>query len=196
MTKSICIGVSGKLGGGKTTLASALAKRLRCQVASFGGFVRSEATRRGIPSAREQLQQLGEELIRDRGFTKFTLDVLEAAGWTRDSTIVVEGIRHVDIIKSCRDAVGNAEFFLAYIDTDEEERIGRIMARDLASAERIRRWHEHSTERELDAIRGLADFIVPGNGAPSGLADALLQAIQETGIDLCLTKSSRPTDSE
>lgn len=178
MNAAICIGVSAKLGGGKTTLANALAKLLTCNVASFGEYVRGVATSRGISHEREDLQKLGKGLIHELGFDEFTANVLAAAGWSANLPLVVEGIRHVDAVESVRRAASGTEFFLVYIDAEEDQRLTRIEARDLATHERIKRWDSHSTEREVEALRELADFVVTSSGSPHDVAVEIVGSIR------------------
>ena len=69
VTRDVAIGVAGRIGSGKTTLAAELACQLACPQASFGEFVRSVAETRALVSTTDRtvLQDLGDELIAQGG---------------------------------------------------------------------------------------------------------------------------------
>ncbi len=54
---------AGRLGSGKTTLSRAVANQLGARWNSFGNTVRKIAGERSLPMSRQNLQQLGSDLV-------------------------------------------------------------------------------------------------------------------------------------
>src|SRR3569833_1687057 len=88
------IGISGKIGSGKTTLAEFTAQRFQVPYVSFGNYVRHVAKERGIVENRENLQNLGQDLINE-DIDQFCRKVLYFDGWDGKSSLILDGIRHV-----------------------------------------------------------------------------------------------------
>lgn len=160
--KSTVLGFSGGIASGKSTLSEAVALSLGSKRVSFGGYMRSEAKRRGVGTDRDTLQAIGEELVAadPDGLCKA---VMTQAGWTPGSALVVDGIRHVHIADRLRRLAKPSEFRLVHVATGAEARAARFVARGEA-ASRLKVFESHSTER--DVAHGLpekADLVVDGD---------------------------------
>lgn len=165
---AVAIGISGRIGSGKTSLAVALAERLNCPRASFGDYVRSVATDRGLDaSQREALQQVGDDLIA-AGWEAFCAAVLSSAGYSGGS-VVVDGIRHANAAQTMRKLVAPTPWQLVAVDSDDATRRSRLVARGLDEATTINA-DAHHNEGEVRAVMASADIIV---SSASALADAV-----------------------
>src|SRR5690606_34950970 len=111
------VGIAGGIGAGKTEVAKQLAVRLRCPRASFGDYVRSEAGARGVGMSREELADLGAQLIDDLGWPTFVDRTLGSAGW-QGGAVVVEGVRHEAAAARLREVAGSVGFALVFLAAD------------------------------------------------------------------------------
>src|SRR4051812_28967884 len=91
------IGVAGRVGSGKSSLATLLGDQAGWPVVRFGDFLRDVAEGRGLAADRPTLQRLGTEYI-GRGWVPFCAQVLEAAGWRPGVSVIVDGIRHPEAV--------------------------------------------------------------------------------------------------
>jgi dephospho-CoA kinase len=92
------IAFAGRIGAGKSSVAKALADHLGWKLASFGAYVRTVVSSRGLSLSRESLQAVGEEL-EAKDTTALCRAVLNAAFWQPGEPLVIEGIRHVRVLE-------------------------------------------------------------------------------------------------
>ena len=95
----------------------------------FGDYVRGEAKRRGIDEFLETLQAVGEGLVA-RGPETFCRAVLRQADWESGGPLVIDGIRHAEIVAALRAVLAPTEFRLVYISVAEDVRKTRLLRRD------------------------------------------------------------------
>ena len=155
------LALSGRVGSGKTTLATKLTDELGWVHASYGEYVRLEASKLGLGEQRETLQAVGEELI-SMGWDAFTRATLEQAGWTPDRSIVVEGIRHVEALNSLRHVTDTAHLVHFHLGVARDVQLNRLRrARSPELAARVTEWETHSTEKQvLSDLPKVADAVL------------------------------------
>ena len=152
------IAIAGQTGSGKTSLGKQLCQLLGATFSSFGSFVREEAGRRGIKVDRLSLQNLGQSLIDELGPEEFVRSVL-SFGKTEDlTTMVVDGVRSVEIWQSIQKLTSNSA--LIYLDIDESIRLERIIRRDKLDFSAIRSAMEHPMELNVPKLREYADIVL------------------------------------
>lgn len=159
---TIVVCFSGRIAIGKTSISKELARQLNCPWTGFGDYVRVEATKRGLnPQNRDQLQGLGESLIKEHGFEWLCREVVAAANWAGDRPLVVDGIRHVQAFQTIRRLLPSHRTVLIHLKLDSEEALGaRARERGMESAQRAA-WETHSTEQQvLSTLPNLADLTV------------------------------------
>lgn len=159
------VGVSGAIGSGKSELSRALAPALDASRVSFGEFVRGEAEARAIEPTRENLQELGEQLLAELGPSQFVQRALAVR--PRAELLIVDGVRHLAVDEELsRIAV---HYRLVFVEVDDETRRRRLGEReghevDLAALD------AHSTEREVPLLRERAAAVVDGANLDAAVA--------------------------
>jgi cytidylate kinase len=175
--KSVAVGVSGRIGSGKTTLAQALAVRMECGYASFGDYVRSVALARELNvSERKVLQDVGDELIA-AGWLPFCRAMLDHSGYAGGS-VVVDGIRHREAVTTLAQIVAPLPFRLlaVYIDSERRDRRLRDRGVDLIG---VKVAEAHANESHVGAVLDLADYTVAGHLTIEQSADAAYRMLSD-----------------
>lgn len=171
MNREEAVAIAGRIGSGKTTLASVLADRLQCPMASFGSYVRSVALQRGLdPADRAALQDLGEELIGE-GWHSFCRSVLNHGGYV-SGAVVVDGIRHVAAITTIRELVAPTPCRLVAVRARDESRAERLRLRGV-TLQAAQAADAHVGESEVHQVIDHAEFVVDEQD-PSEAADRVL----------------------
>lgn len=111
---------SGGIASGKTTLSRRVASALGCKWASFGDFIRTEAERRNLPLSREVLQDLGQSLV-DADVLQFCLNFLAAQEWSPRENLIVDGLRHLEVLSAMKRLAGDVRLIFVYADFNTRE---------------------------------------------------------------------------
>lgn len=156
----VCL--SGRIGSGKTSVSLALAKKRQAAVASFGAYIRSVASARGLDAdRREVLQNLGAELIADHGHEGLCRAALSAAKWQGDRELIVDGIRHVQIFEAIKRITAPSMTLLVHLQLESDGELGVRAERRGIEAEARARLEQHSTERDvIAALPSVADLVL------------------------------------
>jgi transcriptional regulator with XRE-family HTH domain/cytidylate kinase len=171
------IAFAGKRGSGKTAVSEGVAKVLNWPRASFGEYLRAAAKRQGISDATENLQELGAALAKEPD--RFCDAVLTFSEWEAGEPLVVEGIRHQEILESLRRKVAPLEVRLVYLDIDEPERVRRLNEREPSTTARMQAVEGHSTESQVkDVLSESADFHVSTREPSELVIDRIVDWIQ------------------
>ena len=178
MNREQAVAIAGRIGSGKTTLASILADRLQCPVASFGIYVRFVALQRGLdPADRAVLQDLGEELIGE-GWHSFCRSVLDHGGYV-SGAVVVDGIRHVAAITTIRELVAPTPCRLVAVRAQDAVRTERLRLRGVTPGA-AQAADAHVGESEVHQVIDDAEFVVDDED-PTEAADAVLRWLGVSG---------------
>jgi cytidylate kinase len=162
----IVICFSGAIRSGKSTLSSGVASELGYPRVSFGDQVRAEAARRGLSQTRQVLQDIGESLVQTAPI-EFCKSVLNQANWKHDTSIVIDGVRHVLILDSLRTLVAPIECVLIFVDTEVSVRANRLDEEGLRTQTELGVVENHPTEAAAKKdLPDLADLQVDG-GRPA-----------------------------
>lgn len=172
----LIVGLTGKRGSGKSTIAHQLVEEYGFARASFGDLVRDEAIARSLPTDVATLQTLGRTLIDEWGWTKFCQ---AAIAGTRDaSKVVIDGIRHVGALETIRRLVAPVPLILVFVHLDESRRLMRLRVRGRIG-DTDAGVESDPVEQEVDSLRALADFEI--DGGDECAAVAIARWFQTTG---------------
>jgi len=169
----VALGISGRIGSGKTSLAVVLAERLNCPRASFGDYVRTVATDRGLDaSQREVLQEVGDDLIAV-GWDTFCAAVMNRAGYSV-GPVVVDGIRHADAAQTMRMLVAPTPWKLVAVESEDATRRSRLAARGVDDAGTTQA-DAHPNEGEVASVMASADLVVSSDSTVAEAADVVME---------------------
>lgn len=113
----------GKLGSGKSTACSFVAREFGFQLVSFGGFVRHQLVQDGSPITRRSMQNAGDSLYRSLGPVRMLDDTLAHFGVCIHSSVVFDGIRHSEVLTAIKQkAIAS---FAIYLDASRDVRFKR-----------------------------------------------------------------------
>jgi adenylate kinase family enzyme len=94
---SLRICVAGKISSGKSTLSKAISSNIGFPIISFGGILRDYSESNGLPTARKDLQRLGQEIIDQFGFEGFVRWMINHSTISWDDSLIIDGLRHKDL---------------------------------------------------------------------------------------------------
>lgn len=158
--KPAVIAFSGSIASGKSTLSQETAKTLQWKRASFGDYVRSVAQSRGLANSREVLQAIGADLLQ-RDMEGFCRTVLAQAGWQLGQPLVIDGIRHVEVLDNLKQIVAPMPLFLVLVTVDESTRTNRLLERGMVDLEKYQHLEQDSTEQQVkSALANIADLVM------------------------------------
>ena len=151
MPISLLVCFSGKIGSGKTSTSRAVASELGCGHASFGDYLRHEASELGRdPSCRKSLQDLGQSRI-DQDAKSFCSDVLAAGGFVPGEDFVLDGIRHVKVLPHLASISAPSEIRLIFLNADAGLRSVRVADRAAGVPDDFDRATNHLVEADMEA---------------------------------------------
>lgn len=177
--KPIVLGFAGSIASGKSTLSIEIASSLEWQRVSFGDYVRTVARNQGLDASREVLQAIGVFLI-SQGIEQFCKAVLEQVNWQPKQPIVVDGIRHAEIIPILRQIVAPLDFYLVFIEVSESTRKARLLERGLRDRQQWQQIEAHSTEAQVQTVlQEIADLTVDSNQKIEDLVLEIVMWVQK-----------------
>lgn len=186
--KSFILGFAGSIASGKSTLSIEVASSLGWQRVSFGDYVRTVAQRQGLGESREVLQAVGATLV-NQGMEQFCKAVLAQVDWEPGQPLVVDGIRHAEILSTLRRLVAPSELLLVFVAVNKSTREARLIERGLTHQEtlylRQEQWQQfeaHSTEAQVQTVlRAIADFTVDSTQKIEELVKEIVMWVQQQG---------------
>lgn len=170
------IAFSGRRASGKSIVSSEVAKTLKWKWASFGTYLRVAAKNEGVSDSTENLQELGAMFVKEPD--RFCREVLSYSGWQAGEPLIIEGVRHREVMESLRKIVAPLEARLVFLDVEEAERMRRLEEREPSSDERTKAIEEHSTERQVkEILPAEADFRIRTDQEPEAVVRRIIEWI-------------------
>ena len=173
----LAVVVCGRIGSGKSTAVNFVAAEFGFKAVSFGRYVRHLAERRGMPSTRDALQDLGDCLFRSRGSSGLLKDALAHFGISGHDSVVFDGVRHPEILADIRQAA--AATIAVYLEVNHEERFRRHQARQAygCSLEEFLIVDGHPVEAGIAMITDHCDLVVHAVCSAATVQDVLREHI-------------------
>jgi dephospho-CoA kinase len=169
---STVLALAGKIASGKSTLASKFANDVGWSYVSFGNYVRSVARESGLEETRENLQNVGDRLIKE-DLEGFCQRVLAQANWRPGQPLVIDGVRHAEVHYLLRRMVAPSKYVLTYLRVNDQVRKDRLRQEGIDDSELVER-ETHPTEEQVNAVLPrLANHILDGAEPISSLIEKL-----------------------
>jgi dephospho-CoA kinase len=160
------IGLSGKIGAGKGTVSAYLNTKFGASEHRFSDVLIDILKRLHIPPERESLQKLGASLRSQLG-QEVLINALEKDLSNSSSDILtVDGIRYPNEVEMLRKFDNS---ILIFVSAPAKVRFERVKKRGEKGEESINfeefmSAENRETERHLDSLEGMADYIIDNNG--------------------------------
>ena len=173
----LAVVVCGRIGSGKSTAVNFVAAEFGFKAVSFGRYVRHLAERRGMPSTRGALQDLGDCLFRSRGSSGLLQDALGHFEINSHDSVVFDGVRHPEILADVRQA--SEATIAVYLEVNQEERFHRHQTRQAygCSLEEFLIVDGHPVEAGIAMIADHCDPVVNAVCSAAAVQDVLREHI-------------------
>ena len=164
---ALVIGLSGKIGSGKGTVAEYICEKYGAEQFLFSKILADILDRLYLPKTRVNLQKLGRilrsEFCKGVIVDAFEKDIKESKAKIK----IVDGIRYVNEVVMLRK---NKDNVLIYVKAPLEIRYERCLRRsekgeDRVTFEEFRKADVRATESELGQIENRADYVVDNSGS-------------------------------
>jgi len=149
------IGISGKIGSGKTEVSKYVSGRYGLRYISTSEMLKSILIANGQSIKRENLQKVGGDLINAIGGRGFMCVLIQNLP---NGDYVIDSIRHLEALRYMRERY-KEEFILIYVEASSETRFSRKMGQ-FRDMEFFNKSEKESTEIEIESIRKLADYVI------------------------------------
>lgn len=161
----LIIGLTGRIGSGKTTLSAYIQEKYNFQKLSFvDKILTPELRKRKKTVNRKNLQQVGREFYLKYGDIKLTELFLEGI----DSTIkwIIDDIRYPTTANFIRAKFPN-NFWMIGVKTNIRIRFKRVLTRGKEgriSYEDFLKMDATPTEKQIEKVLSQADYLIENNG--------------------------------
>ena len=175
--KTVVAALAGPPGSGTAALGARMASILNWPFASFGSYVRAQAASRRLLGTRKDLQDTGLELKDDaEGFCRA---VIAQSFWRPGQPLVVDGLRHPQILESWRRLFYPIEVIGIFVEANGSVREERLRKRGEIHPGGIIAVDEHPVEKEIEELRQLSQIIFDGALPEASLVNQLLEYLLE-----------------
>lgn len=177
----LVVGLSGKIGSGKTVVSKYLASRYGANQMRFSQILMDILERLHIPAEREALQKLGHALRSSVGEDVIVNAFREDVAKNHSEFIVVDGIRYPNEVDMLRSFENN---ILLYVDAPAEVRYQRCVERNEKGEGGISfngflAAEKRKTERHLDSVAELSDYVIENTGSIEELHRRVDEILEE-----------------
>ncbi|PRY40499.1 nucleoside monophosphate kinase [Umezawaea tangerina] len=155
------IGIIGHAGGGKTTLARALARVIDgAQIVSFGDAVRRRVAAQGMdPQNRKVLMKAGQHWVDTDVFGYCRAVLNQQSGDAR--VLIIEGIRHEKVRAALEELLGDVDFVCVLLKAPRGVLVDRMTTDHDLTTENAEEVLRDPTETQVDQLLlGAADLIL------------------------------------
>lgn len=174
MTARQAVLLAGPMAVGKSSIGRYL-ESSGFRVAAFGDVVRRRANALRLDSTdRSVLQDVGRDMHQELGAVGMTMALLDL--FPEDAELVVDGIRHVDVLEALRAAVDLSLF--VYVTATESVLKDRWLSRG-GTEEGWSSARSHTVESQHAQLESLADLLLDTTDLEARrAADQILEALR------------------
>jgi len=170
----LVVGITGRIGSGKTTVGRYLESRYRFQYVRYSEVLAEWLAK--DPESRAHLQEVGWEVM--AGGMQAELNRRLIARITPDADVAVDGLRHSLDYATLSNSF-SASFRLLFIDSPPRLRFERLNQKgkyaDLTSFDTA---DSHPVEQQIDSLRPNAALVINNEGSLQDLYSAVDEAIR------------------
>jgi dephospho-CoA kinase len=172
---TIVIGVAGRIGSGKSTIAHLLERELGFQYFRYSLELASWFD--VDPDDKTRLQEVGAEVMAGEGQQQLNLRLIRHIGSGRNAA--VDGLRHPIDFDSLQNAFGK-RFFLLFVETDSRTRFERMqLKKRFETYDEFLAADTRPTELNIDRLLPFAAETVSGAQTEADLLYKLHSLIDE-----------------
>jgi dephospho-CoA kinase len=154
------IGISGKIGSGKSLIARNIEIKYGFRRLSSSDLLKKILESKGLDHGRENLQELGDALIKTVGGSGFMALML---AYLPEGNYIIDSIRHLDALQYMKKTY-TTNFVSLFVDATNDVRYLRRKDQ-FKSRDHFEIIDNASTEIEIESIQPLSDYIIINNGA-------------------------------
>lgn len=175
---SVVLGFAAPIEAGKTTVSTSVAERLKAPRVSFGSYIRKVAEQKGMEITRDVLQDLGDEMVR-RGVREFCQEVLKQQPCHPGVPLVIDGVRHLEVLNVLEELLAPAAAYLIYIKVDRQTQATRLLRDELRHAKPLEELEKHATEEQVRRVLpDKAALILDGTRPPEELTMKVIEFLR------------------
>ena len=172
-TERLILGISGRIGSGKTTAAEYLVRAHQFKYLRYSQVLAEWMA--ANPTDKAHLQEIGWEVM--GGGMQEELNARLIARITQTSSYAIDGLRHSIDYESLKKQFPR-EFHLIFLDCPPELRWKRLEHRFRTFAE-FQKADSHPVEQQLRSLEERAEFRIEDSGSESELFAGLESALQK-----------------
>ena len=181
---SAVLSFAAPIEAGKTTVSTRVAVRLVAPRVSFGDYLRGLVRDRGLEMTREVLQDLGDKLVR-HDVRRFCEDVLKQQPWEPGKPLIIDGVRHVEVLDSLGEILSPAKSYLIYVNVDRTTQTKRLKDDPLPHKKTLDELEKHPTEQQVRSkLPDRAALVLDGTQDPEELTQKVIAFLVSKAGDL------------
>lgn len=174
----VVITLSGGFGSRRSKLAEKLEERLGYPRVKFSDYIKDMIAEDGENQADRLLQQqYGQKLVQNQldGFVAGVLD--RSPGWRDNGNLIVDGLRHVEVLLTLRRQIGPSTLFYVHVKADPLRREEAAIERGIPE-QNMFRYDRALSEAQMNRILpAYANMEVEGSLGFSINVDEIVQHI-------------------
>ena len=161
------IGLVGRIGSGKDTVAHYLIKNRGFRVIGLGDLVRAKAKRREIEPTRKNISKISKEFSDKFGIEFWSRQAITKLKGLNGENFIINGLRRLEDYNNVKSTFKNFKFIL--VDAKSKTRYSRIRKRDRVGdptsykAFRDQEKNELKLYKNFDETLKQVDFVIDNN---------------------------------
>lgn len=182
----LIIGLVGRQGSGKGTVAKILQERYGAEIFRFSAILNDILKRLALDQSRDNLIKLSESLRHTYGDDVLAYAIERDAATSSADVVVVDGIRRIGDVTALKPL---PHFKLVEISALAQVRFDRMKGRGEKTGERGMSWEEFTeqelapTETSIPSVAAHAWKAIDNGGTTDNLIDTLDEMMAELGIE-------------